>query len=240
MTHRTSAIPESRVPLNRQRVLDAAVAMADDEGLDALTMRRLAKRLGVEAMSLYYHVANKRALLDSIAEIVVSEINQEVAEIGEPDPTEDWTTAMRIRILAARKVMLRHRWVSRVLETKTTMSPALLHYHHQLLEVFKAGGVSWDLAHHSLHALGSRTLGFISEFYQPSSPQDEKASDEMLIRMADQLPLIVEMLSELVDEDSETTIGWCDDQTEFEFGLDLILEGIERRRQQQSTNTLEQ
>lgn len=237
MTHSTSAYSESRVPLTRQRVLDAAVALADDEGLDALTMRRLGERLGVEAMSLYYHVANKSAILDGVADMVLSEINQEVAEIGEPDLKEDWTTAMRIRILAARKVMLRHRWASRVLETQTTMTPALLRYHHQLLDVFRAGGVSWDLAHHSLHALGSRTLGLSSELFEPSSSQDEKASNEMLSRMADELPLLVEMLSEIVPEDSETTIGWCDDQTEFEFGLDLLLEGIERRRQQQPQTT---
>lgn len=236
MTDSSSAISESRVPLNRQRVLDAAVALADDEGLDALTMRRLAKRLGVEAMSLYYHIASKSVLLDGLADVVVAEINQEVAGIGESDPKEDWTTAMRIRILAARKVMMRHRWASRVLDTRTVMSPALLHYYDQLLEVLRAGGVSWDLAHHSLHALGSRALGFGSELFQPSSSHDKKASDEMLSRMADELPLMVGMLSELVDEDSEKT-DWCDDQTEFEFGLDLLLEGIERRRQQQSQTT---
>jgi hypothetical protein len=137
---------------------------------------------------------------------------------------------MRMRILAAREVMLRHRWAPKVLETRTTMNPALLHYYHSLLEILRAGGVSWDLAHHSMHALGSRALGFTQELFEPASDEEEDASDEMLAQMATEIPLMVEMLSEIMHDDPDTTIGWCDDQTEFEFGLDLLLDGIENQR----------
>ena len=221
---------QPRIPLSRERVLAAAVELADEEGLDALTMRRLAERLGVEAMSLYYHVANKEALLDGVAEVIVSEINEATDRIDGPDPEVDWKTAMRMRILTAREVMLRHRWAPNVLETRTTMNAALLHYYHSLLEIFRAGGVSWDLAHHSMHALGSRALGFTQELFEPATDEEEDASDEMLAQMAEDLPLMVEMLSEIVHDDPDTTIGWCDDQTEFEFGLDLLLDGIESQR----------
>ena len=230
MTTQTEPTAQPRTPLSRGRVLAAAVELADEEGLDALTMRRLAERLGVEAMSLYYHVVNKEALLDGVAEVIVSEINEAAAQVEGPDPEDDWKTAMRMRILAAREVMLRHRWAPKVLETRTTMNAALLHYYHSLLEILRAGGVSWDLAHHSMHALGSRALGFTQELFEPASEEEEEASDEMLAQMAEELPLMVEMLSEIVHDDPDTTIGWCDDQTEFEFGLDLLLDGIENQR----------
>jgi AcrR family transcriptional regulator len=229
MATQTEPTAQPRIPLSRERVLVAAVALADEEELDALTMRRLAERLGVEAMSLYYHVANKEALLDGVAEVIVSEINEAAAQVDDPDPEVDWKAAMRMRILAAREVMLRHRWAPEVLETRTTMNPALLHYYHSLLEIFRAGGVSWDLAHHSMHALGSRALGFTQELFEPA-PDEENASDEMLAQMAEEIPLMVEMLSEITHDDPDTTIGWCDDQTEFEFGLDLLLDGIENQR----------
>jgi AcrR family transcriptional regulator len=210
-------------------VLIAAVELADEEGLEALTMRHLAERLGVEAMSLYYHVANKEALLDGIAEVVVAEINMAVAGHDGTSPEENWKTAMRERILIARQVMLRHRWAPTVLESRTSMNSQLLFYWHGLLEILRSGGVSYDLVHHSMHALGSRALGFTQELFEPATDEEEAASGEMLQEMASQIPLMVEMLSEIAHDDPETTIGWCDDQTEFEFGLDLILDGIENR-----------
>jgi AcrR family transcriptional regulator len=230
MATQTEPTEQHRVPLSPERVLNAAVKLADEEGLESLTMRRLAEKLGVEAMSLYYHIANKEALLDGIAEVIVAEIIEAASRVEAPDPGDDWKTAMRMRILAAREVMLRHRWAPKVLETRTTMNASLLQYYHSLLEIFRAGGVSWDLAHHSMHALGSRALGFTQELFEPASDEEEEASDEMMAQMAEDLPLMVEMLSEIVHDDPDTTIGWCDDQTEFEFGLDLLLEGIENQR----------
>lgn len=230
MTARAEKTTEPRIPLSRDRVLHAAVEVADQEGIEALTMRRLAEKLGVEAMSLYYHVENKDALLGGVCEVIVAEVNEAASEVDAPDPADDWKLAMRARILAARDVMLRHRWAPKVLETRTAMNPQLLHYFHGLLEVFRAGGMSYDLAHHAMHALGSRALGFTQEMFEPENPQEEEASDDMLQHMASELPLMVEMLSEIVHDDPESTIGWCDDQTEFLFGLDLLLDGIENQR----------
>lgn len=230
MTTRAETSAEPRIPLSRERVLQGAVEVADEGGLDALTMRNLAHRLGVEAMSLYYHVANKEALLDGVAEVIVGEINQAAARVDGPEPEDDWRTALRLRILAAREVMLRHRWAPEVMETRTNLNQQLLYYWHGILEIFRAGGISYDLAHHSMHALGSRALGFTQELFEPASDEDEDESDELLEQMAAELPLMVEMLSEIVHDDPEDTLGWCDDQTEFEFGLDLLLDGIEDRR----------
>lgn len=218
-----------RVPLSRDRVLAAAVELADAGGLEALTMRGLADSLGVEAMSLYHHVAGKEALLDGVAEVIVDEINIAVGELEPATGADDWKRVMRKRILAARDVMLRHKWAPAVLETRTSMSPSVLFYFHGVLEIFRAGGLSYDLAHHALHALGSRALGFTQEMFDPApGSDDEEMNEEMLEQLASQLPLLVEMLGEISHEGPETTIGWCDDQTEFEFGLDLLLDGLDR------------
>jgi AcrR family transcriptional regulator len=225
----TENTTRTRTPLSRERVLAAALAVADEGGIEALTMRGLAEALDVEAMSLYYHVANKEALLDGVAELVVDEINRSVAEITPPSGPDDWKRAVRSRILAARDVMLSHRWAPALLETRTTMNRAALEYHHGLLAYFRAGGMSYDLAHHALHTLGSRALGFTQELFDPTpGSDDEEVTSEMMAQMADQLPLLVEMLGEIAHDDPESTIGWCDDQTEFEFGLDLMLDGLER------------
>lgn len=231
MATRTEPAAEPRIPLSRDRVLRGAVELADGDGLEALTMRNLAHHLGVEAMSLYYHVKNKEALLDGAAEVIVEEINQAAAEVDGPDPADDWKTAMRLRILTARRVILRHRWAPELLETRTTMNPALLRYFHGILEIFRAGDISYDLAHHAMHALGSRALGFTQELFEPEGGSDDEAVNEaMLEQMMGELPLMVEMMSEIAhDEGPDTTIGWCDDQTEFEFGIDLILDGLEAR-----------
>ena len=227
----TESDTPQRIPLSRDRVFQAAVEIADQTGIDSLTMRRLAEALGVEAMSLYYHVANKEALLDGVVEVIIDEINQATSRI-EGLPGDDWKQALRLRILTAREVMLRHKWAPRVIEDRTTMNPALLHYFHGILEIFRAGGVSYDLAHHAMHALGSRALGFSQELFEPDpDSDDEQLSEEMMAQMAAELPLLVEMMSEIVHDDPDSTIGWCDDQTEFEFGLDVILDGLERLRQ---------
>jgi AcrR family transcriptional regulator len=221
-----------RAPLSRERILKAAVALADERGLEALTMRNLAESLGVEAMSLYYHVANKEALLDGVVEVILDEILDAAGSVSAPLPEEDWKTAMRSRILAAREVMLRHKWAPPVFETRTSMNPPLLHYYHGLLEIWRRAGFSYDLAHHGLHVLGSRALGFTQELFEPDAgSDDDQANDEMMSQLAEQLPYLVEMLSEITHEGPDSTLGWCDDQTEFEFGLDLTLDGLDRLRE---------
>ena len=221
-----------RLPLNRERILVAAVEVADTGGLDSLTMRGLADALDVEAMSLYYHVANKEALLDGVAEMAVEEILEAIADLPGATGPEDWKEAMRSRILKAREVMLRHKWAPSVLESRTTMNGAILRYYHGFLEVFQAGGMSYDLAHHAMHALGSRALGFSQELFDPTpGTSEEAASEELLAQMATELPLFVEFMEEIAHDDPEDqTLGWCDDQTEFEFALDLMLDGLDRLR----------
>jgi AcrR family transcriptional regulator len=216
-----------RTPLSRELLLRTAIAIADADGLEAVTMRRLGEAVGAEAMSLYHHVANKGDLLDGLVDLVMAEIDELVERTAVPD--DEWQQAMRRRILSARDVMLKHPWAPRLFETRTTMSLAVVRYHDQLVGLMRAGGFSYDLAHHALHALGSRALGFSQELFDPAVGADP-ASERMLREMADQVPHLVGMMSEIAHDDPGRTIGWCDDQTEFEFALDLLLDGLGRRR----------
>jgi AcrR family transcriptional regulator len=210
--------------LSRERVLRAAVALADEHGLPAVTMRRLAEELGAEAMSLYYHVAKKEDVLDGIVDVVAQEINEAVARL-EDGP--DWQRTARRRILAARQVFLRHRWAPALFETRSSTSLAVLKYYDSLVGVMREGGFSHDRIHHALHALGSRALGFSQELFDPGAG----ASAEVPADLAAQLPNLAGMLSEIAHDDPDSTLGWCDDQAEFEFGLDLVLDGLDRLRE---------
>ncbi|MBA9002328.1 TetR/AcrR family transcriptional regulator [Thermomonospora cellulosilytica] len=234
MTPRTDAdelTERPRIPLSRRRVLRAAVELADRDGLASLTMRRLAQEVGAEAMSLYHHVANKEAVFDGVVEVILEEIMAAVDEVQAPSPEEDWQAALRARILAAREVFLRHRWAPRVLETRTTTSPAVIAYYDHVVAILRAGGFSFDLAHRALHVLGSRALGFTQELFRPDGARTANAeAAAMMEQMADRFPNIVGMLADAVHDDPDGTLGFCDDQFEFEFALDLILEGLERRR----------
>jgi AcrR family transcriptional regulator len=182
-------------------------------------------------MSLYYHVANKEEVLDGIVDVVVREINDVVDQIDVPSKGADWKKAVRQRILSAREVLLRHPWAPGVFETRTNMSPAVLQYHDALLGLMRDGGFSYDLAHHALHALGSRALGFTQELFDPGDGAGGEEGTAMLENMADQLPHLAGMMMEIAHDDPDSTLGWCDDQTEFEFGLDLILDGLDRMRE---------
>jgi AcrR family transcriptional regulator len=220
---------ERRVPLSRSRVLRAAVKVADDGGIEILTMRRLAEELGAEAMSLYYHVANKEEVLDGIVDTVVAEINDVVERIDTPTAGAAWKQAARLRILAARQVLLRHPWAPRIIESRTATSPAVLRYNDGLVGLMRDGGFTYDQIHHALHALGSRALGFSQELFSPGDGPPGEMSAALPEAMAEALPNLAGMLAEIVHDDPNT-LGWCDDQTEFEFGLDLILDGLDRLR----------
>lgn len=230
MATQTDSVSEPRVPLSRGRVLQAAVDVADEGGIESLTMRRLAEELGVEAMSLYYHVANKEAILDGVVDAIAEEIEEEIGGFDVPPEVDGWKAVMRERILLARQVMLRHPWAPAVFETRTNMSVPVVRYFEGLLGLMRKGGFSYDLAHHAMHALGSRALGFTQELFKPDDPEtgDEEAA-AMFEEMADQFPHLVGMLGEIAHDDPGSTLGWCDDQVEFEFGLDLLLDGLERR-----------
>ena len=221
----------ARKPLSRDLVLETAVTLADHEGLGALSMRRLGQELGVEAMSLYHHVANKEALLDGMVDAVIGELNEEVGPGGGPEAERDWAAALRTRVLTARSIMLRHKWLPAVLESRTSLSPPLIAYYEGLLATLAAGGFSYDLAHHTLHALGSRAIGFSQELFDPGKGGDAAdMSEAEMAAMAEAFPHLGAMLAEVAHEGPDTTIGWCDDQTEFEFGLDVLLDGLEHRR----------
>jgi AcrR family transcriptional regulator len=211
----SSSLPRAR--LNRDRVLRAAVALADDAGIEALSMRALAQRIGVVPMALYKHVANKEELLDGMVDVIVGDIDL-------PTPGADWKAAVRERVLAARASLLRHPWAARVIESRTSASPVVLDHMEALVAAFRAGGFSVDLTHHAMHALGTRMWGFTQEvFPTPAQPADADARAAMLGRFAARYPSIVEMAS---------TTGGCDDQFEFEFAIDLLLDGFERLHQQ--------
>lgn len=229
MVTETDKSAEPRIPLSKERLLRAAVKVADEGGIGSLTMRNLADELGVEAMSLYYHVANKEAVLDGVIDAIMAEIDEALGGFGVPGDGSDWKPALRHRILTARQVMLRHPWAPGVFETRTTMSPILVLYFEGLLGTLREGGFSYDLAHHAMHALGSRALGFSQELFQPEDDAGDEANDAMLKEMAEHLPYLVGMLTEIAHDDPDSTLGWCDDETEFSFALDLILDGLERR-----------
>ncbi|WP_035748305.1 TetR/AcrR family transcriptional regulator C-terminal domain-containing protein [Glycomyces sp. NRRL B-16210] len=211
--------------LSRERVLRAAVAVADERGLPALTMRSLAESLGVEAMSLYHHVANKEAVLDGLVEVVMAEIEQALAGLEAPEPEDDWKTAMRRRVLASREVLLKHPWAPRVFETRTGTSLAVAKYFDGVLGLMRRGGFDYELGHRALHALGSRALGFSQELFEPDSVEPP---EEAVAAMAEQVPHLVAMIADA--SHGGALLGWCDYQAEFEFGLDLILDGLERLR----------
>jgi AcrR family transcriptional regulator len=218
-----------RAALSRDKVFRAAVEIADEVGISSLTMRALAQRLGVEAMSLYHHVADKGEILDGMVDVVVGEINTRVAEIAAP--ASDWKKAVRSRILIARDVLLGHPWAPGVIESRQAMSPTVMRYYDSLMGLLREGGLSVSLVHHAMHALGSRALGFTQELFDPGENGSAGAdvAEIMSGRMADEFPYITEIaVVESANHDEESTLGWCDDQVEFEFGLDLLLDGLER------------
>jgi AcrR family transcriptional regulator len=208
--------------LSKQRVLGAAVALADDCGVDALSMRKLAQELGVVPMALYKHVSSKDELLDGMVDVVVGEID--------PPSATDWKTAIRLRVLSARRALLRHPWASRVIESRTDPTPAVLEYMDSMIGMFRAGGFSIDLTHHAMHAMGSRLLGFSQELFDDSVDLDPEATAVMLQRMAGRYPSITELVVAITHDEASVVGQGCDDQFEFEFALDLMLDGLERLR----------
>jgi AcrR family transcriptional regulator len=212
-----------REPLTKERILRAAVALADEGGVESLSMRRIAQELGVVPMALYKHVANKDGMLDGMVDVVV-------AEIDPPLEGADWKTAIRERVLSARRALLRHPWASRVIESRTSPTPTVIGYMDEMIGILRKGGFSVDLTHHSMHAMGSRALGFSQELFDdtPEDPPEIQAIAAQ--QMADAYPYISEMAAAISHDDASVVGQGCDDQFEFEFALDLMLEGLERRR----------
>jgi AcrR family transcriptional regulator len=208
-----------RARLSRERVLDAAISLADAGGIDVLTMRRLGEELGVEAMSLYRHVANKDDLLDGMIDVVFG-------EIGLPSPGAPWKTAMRERAVAARAALTRHPWAVGRMESRSSPGPATLRHHDAVLGTLRAGGFSVELAAHAFSAMDSYIYGFVlQETTLPFTTTEETAGVAQAIyaQFADgQYPHLIELTVQHVLQPG------YDYGAEFEFGLDLILDGLER------------
>ncbi len=214
-----------REPLSRERVLAAAVGLADAEGIKALTMRRLAGDLGVEAMSLYFYFAGKDALLDGVLSTVVDEI---VEAADQAD--SDWRTRLRQQFLAARQVMLRHPWAPALLTTRRTIPASVFGYYDRIVGALVGAGFSHHLAHRAIHALGSMPFGFAQEVFSPAAGLEPDEAEADLTAMAAALPNLTAMVAHEMHTATDPTLGWCDSQVEFEFTLDLLLDGLDRLR----------
>jgi AcrR family transcriptional regulator len=212
-----------REPLSRERILRAAVTLADRDGIEGISMRRLGTELGVVPMALYKHVANKEELLDGMLDVVVEEFDP-------PRTDLPWREAVRERILSARAALLRHRWASRVMETRTDPTPTVMAYMDSMIAMFRAGGFSIDLTHHAMHAMGSRLMGFSQELFNDGPDASPEVEAETWTALADTYPSIFELYLAVSHDDGSVVGPGCDDRFEFEFALDLMLDGLERIR----------
>ena len=219
-----------RAPLSRGRVLRAAVVLADRAGIEALSMRKLAQELGVVPMALYKHVANKEELLDGMVDVVVGEIDP-------PAGGTDWKLAVRQRILSARRALLSHPWAALVIESRAAPTPAVLEYLNSTIGMFRRGGFSIDLTHHVMHAMGSRILGFSQELFAAPPPVDPAVQAAMGRELAGRFPYVAELAMAAAHVEESVVGSGCDDQFEFEFALDLLLDGVAALHRQGWTST---
>jgi AcrR family transcriptional regulator len=210
-----------RVPLTRERVLRAAIQLADDSGIESLSMRKLGQVLGVEAMSLYNHVANKEDILRGIVDIVESEVEL-------PAPGADWKSALRTTALSAHDVFERHPWAAGLTLSTTGSRPARWRYMNAILGCLREAGFSAETTDHAYHALESHIAGFTLWAAQLEvDPADLPAlANAFLLEIpVDELPYLVEHVHQHLKKRS------LDDEGTFAFGLDLILDGLGRIRE---------
>ena len=220
--------------LNRATVLAAAVDLADRVGLAEVSMRTLAQDLGVVPMALYKHVANKDRLLAGMIDVVIEQIPPAATDLG-------WKPAIRQQILAARQLMLAHPWASQLMASRTHVTPAVMAHMDAVIATILDGGFSPHLAHHVMHALGTRMWGFNLEVFPTAPPPDDP---EVRATLLAQLTAAYPHIATLAVAGSHDPHGQdgpdgrdgtrgivgpgCDDQEEFEFGLDVLLDGFER------------
>ena len=220
LTSPTNKTPEPRQALSRERVLHAAIAVADQVGVESLTMRRLGQHLGVEAMSLYKHVASKDEILDGIVDLVISEIALPAGV--------DWKKAMRERAISARQVLGSHPWAIGMMESRKVMGPAAMRYTNAVIGSLRAGGFSVEKAAHAFLLLDSYIYGFVVQEMSFSRGTDTDAPEPAAALLetlpTERYPHLAEMATEYV-----TRPGY-NPTDEFEFGLDLILNGLETHR----------
>ena len=209
-----------KVQLSRERVIEAAIGLADAQGIDSLSMRRLAQELGVEAMSLYYYVPNKREILDAIADRVVGEIEL-------PDEATPWKPALRRLALSAYDAFTRHRWAANLVLSGSGTSPARLAYRDAILGTLRRAGFSAAMTDHGYHAIESHIMGFT--LWEVG--MDLGTSEELVGLATGFLDSLPDGAFPYLEEHIQQHLLPRDpaDEGEFAFGLDLILDGMERR-----------
>ncbi len=209
----------ARAALSRERALTAAVALADAEGIGSLTMRRLAKELGVEAMSLYHHLANKDEILDGMVDMVF-------AEIALPSESEHWKSAMRDRSRSVRATLIRHPWAIGIMESRTSPGPATLRHHDAVLGCLRNGGCSVEMAGHAFSLIDSYIYGFVLQEvnlpFQDGDDMTEAVETIMPSLAGEDYPHLTEFAVERV---MQPGYSFGD---EFDVGLELILDALER------------
>jgi AcrR family transcriptional regulator len=221
MPRKTRKGARSRAPLSRERVLRAAIALADESGLESLSMRKLAQALGVEAMSLYRHVASRHDILDGLVDLVISEI-----EI--PAKGANWKAAMRQRASSARAVLSRHPWAAALFESQRRMSPETLRYADAILGTLRDAGFPIEIALRAFFTLDSYIYGFVLQVSSWGMDPEEMPEETARLRpqvAPDTYPNIIAVMEHVMS--SKPSPGMS---AEFEFGLDLILDGLERLR----------
>ncbi len=218
MAAQRSSSQQERTRLNRDRVIEAAVELADTKGLEALTMRRLGERLGVEAMSLYNHVTNKDDLINGMSDAIFGEIEL-------PSHSDDWKTAIRKRSISFREVLTAHQWATGVRDSGTNPGPATLRHHDRVIGTFRNGGFSVELSARAFAAVDSYIYGFcMQENSLPfTTPEDTAAMAHMMLAQlpTTEYPYLAELTAEHVLQPG------YDFGDNFLFGLDLMLDALD-------------
>lgn len=207
------------IPLSRERILLSAILLADKSGIESLSMRKIAQELGVQAMSLYNHVANKDDMLDGIVDIVIGEI--EVPDLG-----VEWKTAMRRRAHSAHEVLLRHPWATMPIVSRINVGPAMLRYIDATLGCLCEAGFSFEMVDRAWNAIDSHIYGFtLQELNFPIETTEyaKVAQDYIPNIPADKYPYMNRLTQHLID-------GHYDGIADFSFGLELIFDGLDRLR----------
>jgi AcrR family transcriptional regulator len=214
-----------RGPLTRERVLLAALEIADAGGFHSLSMRRVAAKLGVEAMSLYTHIAGKEDIVDGLVDIVFGEI-----EVPEPGSL-DWRTAMRRRAISVRAALNRHRWAVGLMEGRMNPGRANVANHDAVMGCLREGGFAFRGAVHAYSVLDAYVYGFaLQERGLPFDTAEETA--DVMRRQRETVGFSMDDYPYLVETATELEKAGYDYDTEFLFGLDLVLDGLERYKAQ--------